>query len=209
MNEQIPPPENLVVKRKKKKRNYTPEQRTRMLANLEKARAAAALAKTRQKKYKDKKKLVEKMKRDKRRLAEQNAIDEEYNSMINTNQKVSMEVQEESSSEEEEPPPPRRRRKKKKHVKKPRKAKKKVRYYYETDESESSSEEWIPQQRQQHTYSNEPRYAPKPPSRPVAIQQAYQDRMGQIAHEFAPSQPQVTTSMIQDMIFPNNPFGNI
>ena len=127
----------------------------------------------------------------------------------NTNEKVSMEVQEESSSEEEEPPPPRRRRKKKKHVKKPRKAKKKVRYYYETDESESSSEEWIPQQRQHHTYSNEPRYALNPPSRPVAIQQAYQDRMGQIAHEFAPSQPQVTTSMIQDMIFPNNPFGNI
>ena len=38
-------PENLVVKKQKKRRNYTPEQRERMLKNLEKARAAASRSK--------------------------------------------------------------------------------------------------------------------------------------------------------------------
>ena len=202
-----PPAENIVVKKQKKRRNYTPEQRERMLKNLEKARAAASRSKTKNKEFRQKKRMLAKMKKDKARKAEEEALDAEYNTILGGNQKVSMEVQEpESSSEEEEPPP--RRRKKKKHKKKPRKAKKKVRYYYETDESETSSEEWQPSHTH-HLYNDEPRAPTRTaPQRDEVLQQHYQDRMGQIAHQYAPKQPTLTTGMIQDMIFPPSPFGN-
>jgi len=201
-------PENLVVKKQKKKRNYTPEQRERMLKNLEKARAAASRSKKKNKAYKDKKRMLDKLKKDKARRAEEEALDAEYNSILGTNQKVSMEVQEpESSSSEEEEPPPRRRRKK--HKKKPRKAKKKkVKYYYETDDSETSSEEWVDEQT--HHYSNEPRSRTRNiPQRDEVLQQHYNQKMGQIAHSYAPKQPTITTGMVADMIFPPSPFGNI
>mgnify|MGYP003135085482 CR=1 FL=1 len=199
-------PENLVVKKQKKRRNYTPEQRERMLKNLEKARAAASRSKKKNKEYKDKKRMLAKLKKDKARKAEEEALDAEYNSILGTNQKVSMEVQEpESSSSEEEPPPRRRRRKK--HKKKPRKAKKKkVKYYYETDDSETSSEEWVDERT--HLYSDQPRTR-HAPQRDEVLQQHYQDRMGQIAHSYAPKQPTITTGMVADMIFPPSPFGNI
>jgi hypothetical protein len=199
------PPENLVVKKTKKKRNYTPEQREKMLKNLEKARAAASRSKKKNKEYKDKKRMLAKLKKDKARKAEEEALDAEYNSILGTNQKVSMEVQEPESSSEEEEPPPRRRRKK--HKKKPRKAKKKkVRYYYETDDSETSSEEWVDERT--HHYSNQPRTR-QAPQRDEVLQQHYNEKMGQIAHQYAPKQPTITTGMVADMIFPPSPFGNI
>ena len=201
------PAENIVVKKTKKKRNYTPEARERMLKNLEKARAAASRSKTKNKEFRQKKRMLAKMKKDKARKAEEEALDAEYNTILGVNQKVSMAVQEpESSSEEEEPPP---RRRKKKHKKKPRKAKKKVKYYYSTDESETSSEEWQPEHTH-HLYSDQPRSRTRNiPQRDEVLQQHYQDRMGQIAHSYAPKQPTITTGMVQDMIFPPSPFGNL
>ena len=198
------PEENLVVKKQKKKRNYTPEQRQRMLNNLEKARCAARASKMKNKSYRDKKKMVEKIKRDKKKAAEQKLIDDEYNEVLGQNQKVSMEVEEASSSEEEEP---RRRRRRKKRVVKKRKAKKKKKYYYEPDDSESSSEEWEepPPQAVKHYSRNRPR---EPPTRDEVLEQHYQDQMGQIAQGVAPRQPQLTTQIAGDMIFGNNPFGS-
>ena len=198
------PAENLVVKKQKKKRNYTPEQRQRMLSNLEKARAAARASKMKNKSYRDKKKMVEKIRRDKEKAAEQKLIDDEYNEVLGQNQKVSMEVEEASTSEEEQP---RRRRRRKR---KPRKAKKKVKYYQDYDESESSSDDWIPEgvypeRPRRHHRTNRPR---EPQARDEILEQHYQDRMGEIAQGVAPRQPQLTTQIVGDMIFGNNPFGS-
>lgn len=194
------PEENLVVKKQKKKRHYTPEQRQRMLNNLEKARACARASKLKNKSYRDKKKMVEKIKRDKKKAAEQKLIDDEYNEVLGQNQKVSIE---EASSSEEEEAQPRRRRHRKKRVAKKRKAKKKIKYYYEPDESESSSEEWEEAPPVKHYSNNRPRE-----TRDEVLEQHYQDRMGQIAQGVAPRQPQLTTQIAGDMIFGNNPFGS-
>lgn len=196
------PEDNLVVKRQKKKRTYTPEQRQRMLNNLEKARAAARTSKQKNKAFRDKKKMVEKIKRDKKKRAAEKLIDDEYNEVLGTNQKVCMEVEEFSTSEEESPPPPRRRRRKKR-VKKPRKAKKKVQYYYETDDSETSSEEWAAEP-VRHRRTNRPRET----KRDEILEQHYQQQMGQIAHNVAPRRPELTTQIAGEMIFGDNPFGS-
>ena len=123
-----PPPENVVVKRVRRKRTYTPEQRKVMLGNLEKARAAARASKGRQKKHRDKAKLVAKMKRERARHAENQKVELEYNELMGN-----------TDEPEEEQIQPQRR---KKRAPKPRKVKKQVRYYEEPDEEEDSSSEW-------------------------------------------------------------------
>ena len=100
--EDLPPPppaENVIVKRPRRKRTYTPEQRERMCANLEKARAAARKSKSRQKKTRDKAKLVAKMKRERARHAENQRIELEYNELMGNTEQI-----------EEEQTPPRRRK---------------------------------------------------------------------------------------------------
>jgi hypothetical protein len=201
VNNDAAPAENLVVKKVKKKRTYTPEQRQRMLNNLEKARACARTTKQKNKAFRDKKKMVEKIKRDKKKRAAEQLIDDEYNEVLGTNQKISMEVEEDSTSEEEAPPPRRRRRKKR--IKKPRRAKKKVQYYYEPDDSESSSEEWA-EEPVRHRSTNRPRE----PKRDEILEQHYQQQMGRIAHNVAPRRPELTTQIAGAMIFGDNPFGS-
>ena len=141
MEDDLPPPaENLVVKRVRKKRVYTPEQRERMCANLAKAREAAKRSKGKQKKVRDKQKLITKMKRERARHEENQKVELEYNELMNGDKNEEIEESEEEYLEEPKPRKVTKRRKSK-----PRRVKKKVKYYEESDSDEGPyGDEWIP-----------------------------------------------------------------